>query len=323
MKAVECKRYGTPENLEIIDVEKPVPGANEVLVRVHAASITYSNLILIRGKPFIARMMGLGLMRPKFRILGSDVAGVIESVGADVSSLKPGDEVFGDLSNASRGSFAEFVCAPENALALKPANADFVQAAALPEASLVALQALRDHGKIRAGMEVLIYGASGGIGSYAVQLARYFGAHVTAVCGPSNLEVVKSLGADQVIDYTKDDFVSSGARYDLIVSTAGYRHIRDYKKALNPEGIYVSTGGHMKQIFQAMLLGPLYSEKKGRKLGSMLVKINEGLDTIRTLYEEGHLKTLVHKVYSLDQAVEAFTEYSKGHTRGKMVFAIK
>ena len=267
MKAIVCNKYGTPDDLEILDIEKPVPGDDEILVHVRAASITYSNLILILGKPFIARLMGLGFLKPKCRILGSDIAGVVESVGKSTSFFKPGDEVYGDLSEYGRGGFAEYVCAPENALALKPSNADFIEASTLPEASLVALQALRDHGCIEAGQDVLIYGASGGIGTYAVQLAHYFGAKVTGVCGPDNQQLVRSLGADMVLDYTRQDFTAGDKRYDLIVSTAGYRPLRDYEKSLNPCGRYVCTGGKMKQIFQAMLLGQLRSKSTGSSLG--------------------------------------------------------
>lgn len=215
MKAILLRKFGIPDVLELEEIPKPTPDDDEVLVAVHAASVTFSSLMLIKGEPFVGRLMGLGLLRPKQKIPGSDIAGRIEAVGRNVTRFQPGDEVFGDLSNCGRGGFAEFVSAPEHAIALKPANIPFDEAAAVPEAALVALQALRDHGQIQPGQKVLINGASGGIGTYAVQIAKYFGAEVTGVCSTKNLEMVRSIGADHVIDYTKEDFTRTGNQYDL------------------------------------------------------------------------------------------------------------
>src|SRR6266571_3954066 len=253
MKAIVCTHYGSPDVLKLEEVEKPTPQDNEVLVKVHAASVNYSNLILVRGKPFVARL-GFGLLKPKLKIPGSDIAGRVEAVGRNVKQFRPGDEVFGDLTNCGRGGYAEYVCVPENVLALKPANLSFEEAAAVPEAALVALQALRDNGQIKAGQKVLIYGASSGIGTFAVQIAKYFGAEVTGVCSTRNLDMVRSIGADHVIDYTQEDFIKNRQRYDLIFDAVGNRSISDYKRALSPTGICAIAGfTSLSRLFQLMI----------------------------------------------------------------------
>jgi NADPH:quinone reductase-like Zn-dependent oxidoreductase len=323
MKAILHTKYGPPDLLKLEEVEKPIPGDDEVLVRVRAASVTYSNLMLVRGEPFVGRLMGMGLLKPKQKIPGADIAGQVEAVGVKIKQFQPGDEVFGDLSDCGRGGFAEYVCAPENALALKPANISFAEAAAVPEAALVALQALRDHGQIQRGQKVLIYGASGGIGTFAVQIAKHFGAEVTCVCSKRNLDLVRSLGADHVIDYTEEDFTESGQQYDLIVATAGYRSIFDYKRALGAKGIYVSTGGSMAQTFQALLLGSLISRAGGKKLGAMLVKPNKDLVFMKELIEVGKVKPVIDRCYPLSEASEALRYYGEGHARGKVVITIE
>lgn len=322
MKAIVCTKYGLPDVLKLEEIQKPTPGDDEVLVKVHAASVTFSNLMLIRGAPFVARLTGLGLLKPKYKIPGSDIAGRIESVGRNIKQFKPGDEVFGDLSNCGRGGFAEYVCAPETEIGKKPTNLSFEEAAAVPEAALVALQALRDNGQIQEGQKVLIYGASGGIGTFAVQIAKYYGADVTGICSTRNLDMVRSIGADQVIDYTQEDFAKKEQRYDLIVATAGYRSIFDYKRVLSPKGIYVSTGGTMTQIFQALLLGPLVSMTGKKKLGSMIVKPNKDLDFIKELIEAGKVKPVLDKQYPLEKTAEAFQYYGEGHARGKVVITM-
>jgi len=319
MKAIICTKYGPPDVLKLEEVEKPVPGDGEVLVEVRAASVTYSILMLVKGEPFVGRLMGLGLTKPKQKIPGADIAGRVVAVGAKVKNFKTGDEVYGDLSNCGRGGFAEYVCAPENALALKPVNISFEEAAAVPEAALVALQALRDSGQIQPRQKVLVYGASGGIGTFAVQIAKYFGAEVTGVCSTRNIGLVRSLGADHVVDYTKEDFTQNGSSYDLIVATAGYRSIFDYKRALSPGGIYVSTGGAMAQTFQALLLGPLISMGGDKKLSAMLVKPNQDLDFMKELIEAGKVKPVIDRCYPLSETAEALHYYEKGHARGKVV----
>lgn len=322
MKAIVCTKYGSPDVLELKEVEQPTPKDNEVLVKVHAASVNYSNLALVKGEPFVARL-GFGLLKPKHKIPGSDIAGRVEAIGKNVKQFRSGDEVFGDLSACGRGGFAEYVCVPENALALKPANLTFEEAAAVPEAAIVALQGLRDKGHIQAGQKVLIYGASGGIGTFAVQIAKYFGAKVTGVCSTRNLDMVRSIGADHVIDYTKEDFTKNGQRYDLILATAGYRSIFNYKQALNRRGIYVCTGGAMAQIFQALLLGSWISMTGSKKMGSMMVKPNKDLVFMKELIEAKKVKPIIDRRYMLSEVAEALRYYGEGHAKGKVVITLE
>jgi NADPH:quinone reductase-like Zn-dependent oxidoreductase len=322
MKAIVITKYGPPEVLELKEVNKPVPGDNDVLVKVQAASLTYSNLFLVSGKPFPLRLI-FGLLKPKLTIPGSDMAGRVEAVGGSVKKFRPGDEVFGDLSRCGRGGFAEYVSVPENELGLKPANISFAQAAGVPEAALVALQALRDRGRIRPGQKVLINGASGGIGTFAVQIAKYFGAEVTGVCGAGNLELVRSLGADHVIDYAKEDFTKNGQRYDLILATRGHHSIFAYKRALGPKGICVTTGGSWAQIFQAQLIGPWLSMTGGRKLGGMTVKPNQDLAFMKELIEAGKVKPVIDRCFPLSETAAAFRYYGEGHARGKVVITVE
>ena len=259
MKAMVYHTYGSPDVLKLEEVQKPVPQDDEVLVQVHATSVNAGDWHLLRAKPFLMRFMGFGLLKPKHTILGSDIAGRVEVVGRNVTQFQSGDEVFGNTAKSGFGGFAEYVAVPENALVLKPTNISFEEAAAVPQAALTALQGLRDKGHIQKGQKVLINGASGGIGTFAVQLAKAFGADVTAVCSTRNVDIVRSIGADHVIDYTQEDFTKNGQRYDLILAVNGYHSISAYKRALHPEGVYVMTGGSNAQLFQAMLLGPLVS----------------------------------------------------------------
>jgi NADPH:quinone reductase-like Zn-dependent oxidoreductase len=325
MKAIVYTEYGAPDKvLDLHDVEKPVPKSDDVLVRVLAASVNYSNAAFVSGDPFIVRIMGAGLMKPEFRILGTDIAGQVEAVGEDVTQLSPGDEVFGDLSDCGRGGYAEYVAVPEDVLGLKPSNMTFEEAAAVPEAGAVALQGLRDKGEVQAGEQVLIVGASGGIGTYAVQIAKALGAEVTGVCGTGNLDLVRSIGADHVIDYTREDFVEGGGRYDLILATAGYRSIFDYARALKPEGRYVVTGGSLAQVFQPMFLGPLISMRGSKKVGNLLLEINkENLVALKDLIEAGKVKSVIDRCYPLDEIAEAIDYYRRGHARGKVVLTMK
>jgi len=268
--------------------------------------------------------MGGGLLKPKIRIPGAEVAGRVEAVGRSVKQFQPGDEVFGDLSACGRGAFAEYVSIPENALALKPANMTFEEAAAVPEAALVALQGLRDKGQIHPGKKVLINGASGGIGTFAVQIAKSFGAEVTGVCSTRNLDLVRSLGADHVIDYTKEDFTKSGQHYDLILATVGYRSIFDYRRALSPNGIYVVTGGSLAQVFQPMLLGPLVSMTGSKKMTNLVLRLNqEDLVFMKELIEAGKVKPVIDKRYPLSEVAEALRYYGEGHAQGKVVITVE
>jgi NADPH:quinone reductase-like Zn-dependent oxidoreductase len=271
--------------------------------------------------------MGTGLLKPKVKIPGGDIAGKVDAIGKNVKGFKPGDAVFGNLDGCGYGAFAEYVSVPENVLALKPINISFEEAAASVQAASVALQGLRK-GQINANQKVLIYGASGGIGTFAVRIAKSFGAEVTGICSTRNLDFVRSLGADHVTDYTKEDFTKNGLKYDLILATAGYHSIFEYKRALNPQGSYVMIGGSMKgphamaQIFQAMLLGPLISTG-GKKLGSLNAKASQpDLVFIKELIEAGKVKPVIDKSYPLSEVAAALRYYEDRHTRGKVVITI-
>ena len=323
MKAIVYHKYGSPDVLELKEVEKPTPKDDEVLVKVHAASLNAADWHLLRGKPFLVRLMGFGLLKPKNKILGADMAGRVEAVGRNVKQFQPGDEVFGEISECGFGAFAEYVCAPENALALKPASMAFDEAAAVPLAALTALRGLRDKGQIQPGQKVLINGASGGVGTFAVQIAKSFGAEVTAVCSTRNLDKARSIGADQVIDYTQDDFTKSGQRYDLILAANGYHSIWDYKRALSPKGIYVMVGGSMAQMYQAMFLGPLISKTGSKKMGFLLQKSNqEDLVFMRELLEAGKVVSVIDRRYPLSEVPEALRYLEEGHARGKVVITL-
>ncbi len=320
MKAIVCTKYGPPESLEFQEVAKPTPKDDEVLVKVHAASANMYDWHLLTADIFLVRLSE-GLLKPQNTIPGADVAGRVEAVGKNIKQFRPGDEVYGDVGH---GSFAEYVCAPASRLALKPSNLSFEQAAAVPMAALTALQGLRDQGKIQPGQQVLIQGASGGVGTFAVQIAKSFGAQVTAVCSARNLEQARALGADQVIDYTKEDFTQSGQRYDLILAANGYHPLADYKRALNPKGIYVMAGGTATQIFQAMLLGSWMSEREGKKMGGVVGKSNqEDLIFLNGLIEAGKVKPVIDRCYSLDETADALRYLGTGHARGKIVITIE
>jgi NADPH:quinone reductase-like Zn-dependent oxidoreductase len=323
VKAIIQTGYGVPtEVLELREVEKPTPNGGEVLIRVQAASITFGDLAAVKGEPFIARL-SLGLKEPKIKTPGKDVAGIVEAVGANVTQFKPGDKVFGDLSESGWGAYAEYVSAPEDALVHMPGNISFEEAAAVPESGVVALQGLQGKGEIKPGQKVLVYGASGGIGTFAVQIAKAFDTEVTGVCSTRNIELVQSLGADQVIDYTQKDFVELGEQYDLILATAGYRSIFDYKRALTPGGRYVATGGDMKQIFQPMLLGSWISNE-GRKMTNLAMKPDtEDLTYLKELIEAGKVSPVIDKSYPLSELPAALEYYAEGRSRGKVVVSVE
>ncbi|MDQ0416323.1 NADPH:quinone reductase-like Zn-dependent oxidoreductase [Croceifilum oryzae] len=321
MKAMICTKYGPPDVLQLEEVDKPTPKENEVLVKVRAASVNAGDWHLLRAKPFIIRL-GIGLIKPKYKILGMDIAGTVESVGSQVKGLKLGDEVFGDLSRCGFGAFAEYVCVPESKLAIKPASISFEEAAAVPTAGVTALQGLRDKGKIKAGQKVLINGASGGVGTFAVQIAKRFGAEVTAVCSTRNVELVSSLGADHVIDYTCDDFTKMGQCYDLILAVNGYHPISAYKRVLNPHGVYVMIGGTEVQMFQAMLAGPFIS-MSGKQMGNLLVKPNKK-DLMEMSYylEAGEVVPVIDRSYPLSRLPEAIAYLEEGHAQGKVIITM-
>jgi len=324
VKAIVYTEYGPPDILQLKEVEKPTPGDGKVLIKVHAAAINFGDLSFVKGEPFVVRLMGAGLLKPKYEILGSDIAGRVEAVGRKVRHFQPGDAVFGDVSACGWGGFAEYVAVPEDALALKPVNLTFAEAAAVPQAAVVALQGLRDMGQIQPGRKVLIVGASGGIGTFAVQIAKAFGTEVTAVCSTRNLDLVCSLGADHVIDYTREDFAQRGQSYDLILATAGYRSIFDYRRALSPGGIYVMSGGSMAQIYQAMLLGPWISMTGSKKMTNLAAKTKqEDLAYMKELIEAGSVKPVIDRCFPLSEVPEALRYYGKGHARGKVVITVE
>jgi NADPH:quinone reductase-like Zn-dependent oxidoreductase len=324
MKAIVYTKYGPPDVLELKEVEKPTPQDNEVLVKVHAASLNAYDWHLLRADPFLVRLMGGGLLKPKNQILGADLAGRVEAVGRNVKQFQPGDEVFGDLSGCGSGGFAEYVSVPENALALKPANMTFEETATVPMAAVTALQGLRDKGKIQPGQKVLINGASGGVGTFAVQIAKSFGAEVTAVCSTGKMDMARSIGADQVIDYTQEDFTQNEQRYDLILAANGYHSIWDYKRALSPKGIYVMAGGSMAQIFQAMLLGPWISMAGSKKMGALSARPNQkDLVFMKELLEAGKVVPVIDRCYPLSEVADALRYLEEGHAQGKIVITVE
>lgn len=320
MKAVVYHEYGSSDVLRIEELEIPVPDENQVLIKVHAASINALDYRSMRADPFFIRFLGGGVLKPKDARLGSDVAGTVEAAGKNVKNLKPGDEVFG----CGQGTFAEYALAKESNLISKPANCSFEAAAAVPVAALTALQGIRYAGGIRPGQKVLIQGASGGVGVFAVQLAKAFGAHVTAVCSTRNLDMARSIGADQVIDYTREDFTRNDKRYDLIIAVNGYHSIYDYRRALAPQGIYVCAGGTMPQFFQVILLGSLLSKEGGKKLGSMGVsRVNqEDLLYLAELLEAGKISPVIDRQYSLSEVPEAMRYIETQHAQGKVVITM-
>ena len=323
MKAIVYTTYGSPDVLQLKEVEKPTPKDNEVLIRVHAAAANAADWHLLRGDPFFLRF-AYGLLKPKWQILGSDIAGRVEAVGRNVQEFLPGDAVFGDLSGCGLGGFAEYVCAIEDALALKPTNLSFEEAAAVPMAAVTALQGLRDKGQIQSGQKVLINGASGGVGAFAVQIAKSFGAEVTSVSSTRNVDMARSIGADHVIDYTKEDFTKNGKQYDLILAANGDRSISEYKRALAPKGTYVMSGGSGAQMFQAMFFGPGISMTGSKKMGNLLAKPNKkDLTFMKELLEAGKVVPVIDRRYPLREVPEALRYLEAGHTQGKVIITVE
>jgi NADPH:quinone reductase-like Zn-dependent oxidoreductase len=323
MKAIVYEKYGPPDVLELKEVEKPVPDDNQLLVKVHAASLNFGNLVLLKGEPYLARL-AFGLKKPKYTIPGGDIAGTVEAVGANIKQFQPGDEVFGDLSGSSWGGFAQYVVAPEQALAKKPSNLSFEEAAAVPMAGVTALQAIRDKGKVQSGQKVLINGASGGVGTFAVQIAKVLGAEVTAVVSTRNVEIARSIGADYVIDYKKDDFTKKAERYDVIIGANGNHSLLAYKRVLNQNGVFVLVGGGSgTQLFRVMTLGPLISMTGNKKMHSFLQRPNQqDLTFIKELLETGKVKPVIDQSYKLSEVPEAFEYFAEGHAQGKVVITV-
>ena len=322
MKAIVYTKYGSPDVLQLKEVEKPTPKEDEVLVKVQAVSVNPYEWHHLRGTPYLMRLMGVGLLKPKHKILGNDVAGRVEAVGRNVKQFQPGDEVFGA---SGFGALAEYVCVTEDKLVLKPAGTTFEEAAAIPIAAVTALQSLRDKGQIQPGQKVLINGASGGVGTFAVQIAKSFGAVVTGVCSTRNLDMVRSIGADDVIDYTQEDFTQNGQRYNLIIDNVGNRSVSDCKRALSPEGICVIIGySSPVLLFQAMFLGPLISMTGSKKIGLMGANINKkDLVFLKELLEAGKVVPVIDRRYPLSEVAEAIRYLEEGHAQGKVVVTME
>lgn len=325
MQAMVNEEYGAPtEVLKLKEMVKPTPKAGEVLIRVYAASVNAADWHVVRGDFLPVRVMMGGVRRPSKTIPGADVAGRVEAVGPNVTRFKVGDEVFGDLSGCGWGAYAEYVCASETALAHKPTNLSFAETAAVPMAAVTALQGLRNAGQIKAGDKVLVNGASGGVGTFAVQIAKALGAHVTAVCSTRNVAALRALGADHVIDYTKENFTENGQHYDLILAANGYQPIAAYKRSLAPGGRYVMTGGKGKQMAEAMFLGPILSLTGGKKLTNILARPNpDDLAFLKGLIEAGKVKPVIAQRYPLKQAAEALSFVEAGHAPGKVVITLE
>lgn len=318
MKALVYRRYGGPDVLELADVPQPQPGEREVLVRVHAASVNAADRVLLRGKPFIVRL-GLGFLRPRRPTLGFDVAGRVEAVGRRVTQFHVGEDVFG----ASKfGAFAEHVCVDQETLVAKPVGVSFEEAAATPTAGYTALQGLRK-GRIAAGQKVLIDGASGGVGTFAIQIAKAYGAEVTAVCSARNVETARALGASRVIDYRREDFTRDGQRYDLILAANAFRPLADYRRALKPDGAYVMTGGAGVQILQAMLLGTFVSMTSSMRMSNLLaVAKKNDIVTLKELLESGKIKPVIDRTVALSEVPDAIRSLEEEHARGKVVVSL-
>lgn len=322
MQAVVCTKYGNSDVLSLKEVDKPVPKNKEVLVKIHASSVNYGNLVLLKGEPYLARL-AFGLFKPKYSIPGGDIAGEVESIGNGVKQFQPGDEVFGDLSAYGWGGFAEYVCVREDALAFKPKNVSFEEAAAVPMAGVTALQALRNKGNIQPGQKVLIYGASGGVGTFAVQIAKSLGAEVMGVCSTRNVDILLSIGAEHVIDYQKENFTLSQEKYDLILGVNGSQPLSVYKRALNPNGIFLHVGGSGEQLFQTMIQGPWTSILGSKKIGSILQRANQkDLIYVKELLETGSVKPVIDRKYKLSEIADAFNYFSEGHAQGKVVITV-
>lgn len=320
MKAIVLTQYGGPEHLKLAEVAKPKPKDDQVLVKVCAVSVNSADYRLLSGP--IPRMMGFGLLRPNNKIMGADIAGRIEAVGKNVTRFKVGDEVFGDISTAF-GGFAEYACARETVLVKKPASLTYEQAAAVPMAAVTALQGLRK-GSIKPGDHVAVVGASGGVGTFAVQIAKALGAEVTAISSTKKLERLRSLGADHVVDYTREDFTQMGQRYDLILAVNGYRPLAEYRRALTPQGTYVMAGGTGNQLTEAIVLGPLVSRRGGQTVTSFVASPSaDDLTFVAGLIEAGKVVPVIERTYALEDTAEAVRHVGAGHAAGKVVIRVQ
>lgn len=318
MKAIVFRKYGTPDVLQLEDVEKPRPQAKEVVMKVHAASVNDWDWQLMQGTPLVNRLM-FGLFKPRLNILGIDVAGTVVSTGSNVTAFQAGDEVFGDLSAAKWGGFAEYASAPESALTHKPPDLSFEEAAAMPQAGLLALQGILQFGSLHPGHKVLINGAGGGMGTVAIQIVKALGAEVTGVDRAGKLDVMRSLGADHVIDFTQEDFTKSGRQYDFILDAAAHHSVFDYKRSLRAHGQYVMAGGASARIIQIMLMGPLLSKIGNRKLGILAHKPNYQMPALLEYWKQGHMKPVIDRTFPLEKVPGAMAHFGSGEAKGKVV----
>lgn len=318
MNAIVYYEYGTPDTLALKVVEKPLPKDGEVLIKVYASSVNSWDWDLLRGKPFLARLGGL--LKPQYNILGADVAGVVEMVGKNVQNLHPGDAVFGDISGCNWGGFAEYVCAREDTLVLKPETMSFEDAAAIPQAATLAFQGLTWNGHIQPGQKVLINGAGGGVGTFAIQLAKSYGAEVTGVDSIGKQDIMLSLGADHVIDYEKENFTKNGRQYDRILDVMALHPISGYRRALKSEGVYVMVGGATRRIFQLLVQSPWISLTSRKKMGILIHKPNNmDLEILKSFFENGKLKAVIDRHFPLNGVPDAFRYFGEGNFRGKIV----
>jgi NADPH:quinone reductase-like Zn-dependent oxidoreductase len=320
MKAIVYTKYGTPDVLELKEVDKPVPKDDEVLIKVYAASLNDWDWGLLQGD-FVNRMLN-GFFKPKIKTLGSDIAGRVETIGKNVRKFKPGDEVYGDLSG-TWGGFAEYVCARENTLAIKPASMTFEEAASIPQAAMLAVQGLIDKGKIQGGQKLLINGAGGGVGTFGLQIAKLWKVEITGVDSAGKLEMLRTMGFDHVIDYKKEDFTRNGQQYDLILDAKTNRSVFEYLRALRPNGIYVTVGGSIMRLLQAFILGPLISMISKKKILIVALKPNKDLSYMNELFEAGKVRCVIDGTYKLEEVPNAFRLFEKGLHKGKVVITVE
>jgi len=320
LKAIAYTKYGSPDVLSLRDVDKPVPKPDQVLVKMRAASINSWDWDMVRGKPWIVRIWGL--TGPRNTIPGADIAGVVESVGSRVTKFKPGDEVFGDLCESGWGAYAEYAAAHEKVFQRKPPGMTFEEAAAIPQAGLMALQGLVDMGKVKKGQKVLMNGAGGGVGTFVIQIARSVGADVAAVDSGDKLDFLQALGANRVIDYTKEDFTRNGVQYDLIIDVVASRSLYDYKRALNNTGQLIIIGGKMSILFGTLLQRTWMSSKDGRQFGMLPYRVNDGLDRMVELFETRQARPVVDRTFTLEKTSEAFEYFASGKFKGKVVITM-
>ena len=322
MKAIVLKKYGTSDDLALEEIERPTPTDDEVLIKVRAASINDWDWALLRGRPFIIRMIFGAFFKPKIKILGVDIAGRVIASGKNVKIFKPGDHVYGDISESGFGGFAEYVCANENVLTLKPADMSFEEAAAIPHAAALTLQGLIDEGQIQDKQKILINGAGGGVGTFGIQIAKLYNAEVTGVDSSEKLDMMRAMGFDYVIDYKEEDFTKNDKLYDLILDTKTNRSPFDYVRVLKPGGRYVTVGSSMARLFQAVILGPLISLFSKKHIQILSLKPNKDLAHINELFNTGKVKPVLDGPYKLDEVPRALEYFGKGNHKGKVIISI-